>query len=184
MVEQLFENRFILTRKLHREYYREFYRRNGRNIKIISTVLACISAAIFLLFVILFRSAFAATFFLVLSVYFFLMIPYGYVFREWIGYRGLKRDHEASAIFQIVSFCRDRIHVKVNKLEFDIAYDQLDGLMETEELWILLLKGKNGLQNTQLLWKKGFKDKSEEGLKEFFGFINDKGRKSIFAAGE
>ena len=112
------------------------------------------------------------------------MIPFAYVFREWIGYRGLKRDHEAQAVFQIVGFYQDRIHVKVNKTEFDLRYDSIDGLMETEELWILLLKGKNGLQKTQLLWKKGFKDKSEEGLKEFSDFIDKKCKKSIFGAVE
>ena len=180
MAKLFFENRFILTRKLHREYYRELYKRNGRNIRIISAVLACISAVVFLLSIIMLKSAVAATLFLVLCIYFILMIPFGYAFREWIGYRGLKRDHEAAAIFQIVSFYQDRIHVKVNKTEFDLKYGALDGVIETEELWILLLKGKGGILNTQLLWKKGFKDKTEEELKRFCEFIDNKSSKSIF----
>ena len=184
MAKLFFENRFILTRKLHREYYRELYRRNGRNIRIISAVLACISAVVFLLSLIMLKSAIAATLSLVLCIYFTLMIPFGYVFREWIGYRGLKRDHEAAAIFQIVSFYQDRIHVKVNRVEFDLRYDQLDGLVETEQLWILLIRGKNGMQNTQILWKKGFKDRSEERLKEFCDFVDNKSKKSIFGTGE
>ncbi|MCR5118334.1 MAG: YcxB family protein [Lachnospiraceae bacterium] len=184
MAKLFFENRFILTKKLHREYYRELYRKNGRSIKIISAVLACIFAAAFLLSVILFKSTPAAVLALVLCIYFVLMIPFAYVFREWIGYRGLRRDHQASAIFEIVSFYQDRIHVKVNKTEFDLKYDSLDGLMETKELWVLLLKGKSGLNSTQLLWKKGFTDKSEAGLKAFREFIDNKSKKSIFGAGE
>ena len=154
MATVFFENRFILTRKLHREYYRELYLRNGRSVRIASAVLAGISAAAFLLFVIVLRAKVAAAAAMVLGIYFGLMIPFGYVFREWIGYRGLKRDHEAQAIFEIVSFYQDRIHVKVNKTEFDLKYAALDGVIETEELWILLLKGKGGIQNTQLLWTK------------------------------
>ena len=184
MATVFFENRFILTRKLHREYYRELYRRNGRSIRILAAVLAFVSAAAFFATIILFRSKAAAAVLMVLCVYFVLMIPFAYVFREWIGYRGLLRDHGAQAIFEIADFYQDRIHVKVNKTEYDLKYTDLDGLIETEELWILLFKGKGGILNTQLLWKAGFRERSEEELKRFRTFIDKKSSKSIFGVGE
>ncbi len=176
----MYENRFILTKKLHREYYRQLYKENGRGIRITSTVLMGLSAAGFMLTLILLKSVILAVVLLAAALYFALMIPFGYVFREWTDYRGLLRDHGAGAIFEIVSFYSDRMHVKVNKTEFDLTYTALRGIMETEKLWVLLFKGSSGMQETLLLWKDGFKELTEDGIKEFFDFIDKKSEGMLF----
>lgn len=176
----MYENRFILTRKLHREYYRQLYKENGRSIRLTSIVLMGLSAAGFMLTLILLKSLILTVILLVAALYFALMIPFGYVFREWIAYRGLLRDHGATAIFQIVGFYSDRIHVKLNKTEFDLKYTALAGVMETDGSWVLLFKGSSGMQETLLLWKGGFKGLTEDGLKEFFEFIDKKSGGTLF----
>jgi hypothetical protein len=180
MARLMYENRFILTKKLHREYYRQLYKENGRGIRITSMVLMGLSVVGFMLTIILLKSLLIAAVLLAAALYFALMIPFGYVFREWTDYRGLLREHGAGAIFQIVSFYSDRIHVKVNKTEFDLKYTALSGIIKTDELWVLLFKGSSGMRETLLLWRGGFKGLTDEELKEFFDFIDKKSEGTLF----
>ncbi|MCR5597602.1 MAG: YcxB family protein [Lachnospiraceae bacterium] len=177
MAKLMYENKFILTRKLHSQYFRYCYRKLQKQTRILALVLTIIFAVCFVLSLILLGSRLIASLFAVLALYFFFMIFFGYSFREWIDYRKLQSDH-GDVIVEIVKFNADNIHVKVNETGFSFNYRTIERVYETEDEYILILNLPGMIEHGQVLFKKGFKDGTD--VDAFKAYINRRSGKVIF----
>ncbi|MBQ8261237.1 MAG: YcxB family protein [Lachnospiraceae bacterium] len=177
MANIFFENRFILTRKLHKQYCKKTFRKMRKNLQIYAVVLAVIALAASLLFLFYFKMQTPAIVFGVLSLYLLFMALFGYTFSEWINYRKLQKEH-GKAIAMILEFYQDKIAVRVNKASFSFKYSSLSGAYETEDLIILIIGKRGMIEHGQVVFKDGFKDGKT--IEEFKAYINKKTKKELF----
>lgn len=177
MAKLFYENKFILTGKLHAEYFRHCFKKLQKETQIMSLILAILSLAVSAVVMIFFRNVLFTSLFAVLSLYFIFMIFFGYTFRQWIDYRRLTDEH-GDVLVTIVSFFSDRVKVKVNKTELYFKYSTIDSAYETEDSIILLLKAPGMTAHGQLLFKPAFKE--EGGVEGFKKFLNQKTGKELF----
>ena len=177
MAKLMYENKFILTRKLHSQYFRYCYRKLQKQTRILAVILTVLFAICFVLSIIFLGSRLAASLLSVITLYFFFMIFFGYSFREWIDYRKLQSDH-GDVIVEIVKFNADNIHVKVNETGFSFNYRTIERVYETEDEYILILNLPGMIDHGQVLFKKGFKDGTD--VEAFKAYINRRAGKIIF----
>ena len=177
MAKLMYENKFILTRKLHSQYFRYCYRKLQKQTRILALVFTILFAVCFVLSIIFLGSRLVASLLAVLTLYFFFMIFFGYSFREWIDYRKLQNDH-GDVIVEIVKFNADNIHVKVNETGFSFNYRTIERVYETEDEYILILSVPGMIEHGQVLFKKGFKDGTD--VEAFKAYINRRAGKTIF----
>ena len=177
MAKLMYENKFILTRKLHSQYFRYCYRKLQKQTRILALVLTILFAVCFVLSIIFLGNRLVASLFGVIALYFFFMIFFGYSFREWIDYRKLQSDH-GDVIVEIVKFNADNIHVKVNETGFSFNYRTIERVYETEDEYILILNLPGMIEHGQVLFKKGFKEGTD--VEAFKAYINRRAGKIIF----
>lgn len=177
MAKLMYENRFLLGRKLHKEYFRFFYRKTQKKTQLIAGILAALSLGLsgFLFFGL--HSRIGAGIGVILALYFVFVIFFGYAFREWLQYRELE-DLHGKGIFQMVRFYSDQVQVTVNKTKFSFKYSTIAEAYESDELLTLILKTKGMPAQGQPLYKNGFTGNIP--LDEFKSFINQKTGKKIF----
>lgn len=175
MAKIFFENKFILTPKLHRQYCKMCYAKMRRNSRIFAIVLAlvsfigaCVSAY--------YRIKLLCLISLVLVLYFILMSLWGYKFSEWVNYRSMKRKF-GEVIVMIVDFFPAYVEVKTGKTSLTFKYSSISKAYETDDLIILIIAAKGMIEHGQILFKTNFKDDS---LDRFREFINEKTGKDIF----
>lgn len=114
MAKIFYENRFILTRKLHRQYCKMTYRVMNKRIQILSAVLAAVMYGLCTVSLFYLRLPKLFLVFLGFGIYFTFMIFYGYKFSEWINFRKLK-DEYGPAITMVLHFQQDKVCVRVNE---------------------------------------------------------------------
>ena len=180
MAAVLFDNKFILTKKLHSQYCREAFKKSRFRLKLTSAVLCVIFLLLGLLFLLFLRMPKLSIVFFVFSVYFFVFIFRGYVFSDWINYRNFQRNY-GKVIVMLLEFTPVQVKVKVNSTSFSFSYNTISGAYETDDIIILLLSGKGMVEQGQVVYKNGFKNNKT--VREFKEFINDKTQKDIFDLG-
>ena len=111
-------------------------------------------------------------------VYFVVFAFCGYKFSEWINYRGMLKEHNTSAIVMLITFTPVQIKVQVNNTSFAFKYSTIDRIIETENLYILLLKAEGMIEHGQVIYKSGFKGGSSV---DFIKLINEKTGKELLA---
>ncbi len=175
MAKICFENKFILTRKLHKQYCKVSYTKMRKSSRILAFVLAAASliAAVALAY---YRIEIGVWVSLILTLYFVMMAFWGYVFSEWIGFRSMKRKY-GQVIVMIVDFMPSNVQVKVGKSSLNFKYSSITKAYETDDIIILILGAKGMIEHGQILFKANFKGNS---LSEFKEFINEKTGKRIF----
>ena len=177
MAKIFFENRFILTKKLHHQYCRETYRTMNKRMQILALVLAILMyglCAFSCFYLLLPRLAMV---FLAFGIYFTFMIFYGYRFSEWINFRKMK-DEYGPAITMVLHFLQDKVSVRVNEKSFAFKYSSIAKSYETEDTIILILGKRGMLEHGQVIFKQGFTGGAE--LEDFKKYINKKTEKEIF----
>lgn len=177
MAKILMENKFILTRKLHKQYCKDSYYKRRKGTRIMSFVLALICALVTVLFLIFYRNKVAITVSLMMVLYFVLMAFYGYLFSEMINYRSLQKQH-GKAVVMVVQFSPVQVFVRVNKTSFAFKYQTITGAYETEDLIVLILSRKGMIEHSQIIYKRGFGEAGSE--IEFKQLINEKTGLDIF----
>jgi len=175
MAKILFENKFILTRKLHKQYCKVSYSRMRKSTKILSFILAGASIIAAAVMAYLRMKVFCLVA-LVLFAYFIMMAFWGYLFSEWINFHTMKRKY-GDVIVMIVDFMPVNVQVKVGKTALNFKYSSITKAYETDDLIVLILGAKGMIEHGQVLFKQNFKDDS---LQEFKTFINEKTGKEIF----
>lgn len=175
MAKIFFENKFILTRKLHKQYCKVSYKKMRKTSRILAFSLAALSivAAGVLAYL---RIKIGVLVALVLCLYFIMMAFWGYVFSEWIGFRSMKRKY-GDVIVMIVDFLPTIVQVKVGKTALNFKYESITKAYEAEDIIILILGAKGMIEHGQILFKENFKGDS---LSQFKSFINEKTGKEIF----
>lgn len=177
MAKIFFENRFILTKKLHHQYCKETYRTMNKRMQILALVLALVMyglCAVSLFYLILPKPALV---FLAFGIYFTFMIFYGYRFSEWINFRRMK-DEYGPAIAMILQFKQDKVSVRINEKSFAFQYASIAKAYETEDLIILILGKRGMVEHGQVIFKNGFTEHAN--LEDFKQYINKKTKNDIF----
>lgn len=178
MAKIFYENRFILTRKLHHQYCKMTYRTMNKRMQILCVALSVIMYALFAFALFYLRLPKLSLVFLGFGIYFTFMIFYGYQFSEWINFRKMK-DEYGPAITMVLHFQQDKVSVRVNEKSFAFKYSSISKAYETEDSYILIL-GKQGMaEHGQIIFKQGFLHDAD--MDEFKGFINKKTKETIFA---
>lgn len=177
MAKLIYENKFILTKKLHAQYYKLCYRKTQKKTQLLAAVLALITFAVAAAVMLFFKNVFITSVLAALGLYFFFMIFLGYSFRCWVDYRRMQDEH-GQVIVMIVKFLSDNVNVKVNKTSFSFKYTTIEKAYETDDEIILILKTAGMIEHGQVLFKKGFKPESE--LIGFKEYINRRSGKKIF----
>lgn len=175
MAKICFENKFILTRKLHKQYCKVSFTKMRKSTRILAFTLSIASFIAACTFA-YFRMKMGIWVALILFIYFLLMGFWGYVFSEWIGFRSMKRKY-GQVIVMIVDFMPSSVQVKVNKTSLNFKYSSITKAYETDDIIILILGAKGMIEHGQILFKENFKNNS---LTEFKEFINEKTGKRIF----
>ena len=178
MAKILYENKFILTKKLHRQYCEETFKTMRKQIRVLSFVLAailCVAAIVLLIFFSMKKTALVVGIF---GLYFIFMGFFGYTFSEWINFRKLQDEH-GETVVMILQFEPKQVHVQVNKTSFRFKYSSISKGYETEDTLILILSRKGMIEHGQVIFKRGFSDKNA--LSDFKDFINEKTGKTIFS---
>lgn len=177
MAKIFYENRFILTRKLHQQYCKITFRAMNKRIQLLSAALAVVMYVLCAVAFFYLRLPKLCLVFLGFGVYFTFMIFYGYKFSEWINFRRLK-DEYGPAVTMILHFQQDKVCVRVNEKSFSFKYSSISKAYETEDSYILIL-GKRGMaEHGQVLFKQGFLHDAD--IEEFKRFINKKTKDTIF----
>jgi len=182
MAKVFYENKFLLTRNLHKEYCKNTYDKMRKKIKITNLILGIVFLAATVLLVIFTRLAFIATLTLLFSIYFFVMIQNGYRFSEWINYKKIceeTADVEGGEVLNIIRFEPVQIHVRAGITGYSFKYESIERAFETDRLIILILKRPGMIEHSQLVFKGGFSEKNDDTLIEFKKFINEKVGKNI-----
>ena len=177
MAKLIYENKFILTKKLHAQYYKLCYRKTQKKTQLLAALLALITFAAAAAVMLFFKNVFITSVLAALGLYFFFMIFFGYSFRCWVDNRRMQDEH-GQVIVMIVKFLSDNVNVKVNKTSFSFKYTTIEKAYETDDEIILILKTAGMIEHGQVLFKKGFKPESE--LIGFKEYINRRSGKKIF----
>ena len=177
MAKIFYENRFILTKKLHHQYCRMTYRTMNKQMQVLSAVLAsamyimCGGAFFYL------KMPKLSLVLLCFGIYFTLMIFYGYRFSEWINFRKMK-DEYGPAITMVLHFQQDKISVRVNEKSFAFKYSSISKVYETEDCYILIIGKRGMVEHGQIVFKQGFPHDTV--IDEFKRFINKKSKETVF----
>ena len=187
MAKIFFENKFLLTRKLHKQYCKKMYRETGTKTKVICIVLmiVCLAAAAGLYIGL--NMLKLPIVLVILALYFLMMAFIGYTFSEWLNFGKLRDEHSAGEGLDVViqvSFEPMNVVTKFGKTGFTFKYSTIEKAYETEDLIILVLNAKGMIRHTQIIFKKGFTDKDISTLNRFRQFINEKTEKVIFEIDE
>lgn len=177
MAKILYENKFLMTRKFHKQYCHVTFRARRKRNQLLSLALAIVALAAGLSFYFLLKWNIPGVVCFCLAAYFVFFIFYGYWFSEWINYRSLKREYGGEQVY-IIKFEPSEVHVWVNKTSFRFKYTTISGGYETKDLLILILETKGMIEHGQILFKGSFKN--AETVEEFKQFINEKSGKHIF----
>ncbi len=178
MAKLQFENKFIMTRKLHAQYCKYCYQKMRKRLQVMSGILSLICFVLAILGGVLLHSSKVMTVFLCFSLYFLLTVFWGYKFSEWLNFRKLTEDHGGEAVVMIVKFFSDQVRVQVNQSAFSFKYDSIVKGCETEDLLILILGIKGTVEQGQVVYKGNFN--GEEKIKEFKEYINRRTDREIF----
>ena len=180
MAKILYENKFILTKDLHRQYCRQCFTKMRKHTKRLSLIFAIISYLIGFAFVIFLRLRIPAGIFLTLGVYFTLWIFFGYRVSEWINYRSMQRSYGDYIVMQVF-FEPVNVRVKTGTTSLTFKYTTITGAYETEDLIILILQAEGMVEHGQVLFKRGFSGDGEgRCIPEFKKMINEKSHKPVF----
>ncbi|MDE6714259.1 MAG: YcxB family protein [Lachnospiraceae bacterium] len=177
MAKIFYENRFILTKKLHHQYCKMTYQTMNKRMQILAAVLAVIMYALCAVSFFYLRMPKVCLAFLGFGIYFTMMIFWGYRFSEWINFRKMK-DEYGPAITMILHFQQDKISVRVNEKSFAFKYSSISKAYETEDSYILILGKKGMVEHGQVIFKQGFTHDAD--IDEFKKFINKKAKETIF----
>lgn len=183
MAKIVFDNKFLLTRKLHKQYCKKAYKNSRKRIRITCLILTAIFlASAFALYTLLNWKVFAIILGL-LAGYFLLMSFIGYTFSEWVNFGKLKDEHahaKGCDVVLVITFEPVNVHVKFGKTQFSFKYTSIDSAYETDDLIVLVLKHPGMIEHSQILYKKGFTNKDDNVLDSFKEFINEKAGKAVF----
>lgn len=187
MAKLFYENRFILTRKLHKEYCKETYKKMRKTNQRLALILAAVSLILFIvLFIFLYKKKIMILLGTIIGLaflYFVGMFFFGYAFAEWFNYRDFKRNYgqeQGGEVVYQLRFEPVEVKVKVGKTSLTFKYSTIEKVYETENLFIFILSRDGMIEHGQMIFKKGFTDKSPETLENFKSFINEKAKKSLF----
>ena len=181
MAKILFENKFILTKQLHRQYCEECFTKMRKQTKLMALIFAMVFAAISCLVRFVLHWNKLAILFYVLTAYFVLWIFWGYKVSEWLNYRNLQRNHGQYIVMQI-SFEPTQVKVKTGETSLSFKYTTISKAYETKDLIILILSTEGMIEHGQVLFKNGFMgDQDGKCLNEFKKMINEKSQKDIFS---
>lgn len=183
MAKIFYENRFLLTKKLHKQYCSETYRKMRKSTQLLAMLLALATVIIAALVFIFLHGRKSMIIFAVIFIYFVMMCFFGYSFSEWFNYRSLKRDYgekKGGEIVYQIKFEPKEIRVKVGETGFTFKYTTIEKVYETADLYIFILSKKGMIEHGQPVYKNGFTDKSPETIESFKNFINEKVGKDIF----
>lgn len=177
MAKIFYENRFILTKKLHHQYCKMTYRTMNKRMQILAAVLAVIMYVLCAVLFFYLRMPKVCLVFLGFGIYFTIMIFYGYKFSEWINFRKM-RDEYGPAITMVLHFQQDKVSVRVNEKSFAFKYSSISKAYETEDSYILILGKKGMVEHGQVIFKQGFTHDAD--IVEFKKFINKKAKETVF----
>lgn len=177
MAKLFFENKFILTRKLHKEYCKATFHLTRKRQKALAFILSALCLALALVFLFVLKIRLGILIAGIFAAYFFYMGIWGYTFYEWIDMGRLK-DEFGPAVVMVVSFFSDRVALRVNEKHLAFKYSSITTSLETENLIILLVNAEGIIEHGQAIYKKAFE--KEEDILAFKKYINDKTGKAIF----
>lgn len=177
MAKIFFENRFLLTKKLHKQYSKETFKKMRKSTSFLSLGLAFLTLIAAILAFIFFAARKILILFLLAFIYFILMSLFGYIFSDWLNFRNMKRNYgekKGGEVVYQIKFEPTEVRVKVGSTGYTFKYTTIEKIYETEDLLIFILNAKGMIEHGQIIYKKGFTDKSPETLDNFRKFINDK----------
>ena len=177
MAKVLYNNKFILTKKLHKQYCQETFKATRKRTKTICLIFSpiCLIAG-FLILIFLHMTIPTCVAFMA-AIYFLLMAFWGYTFSEWINFRSMEREYGRDVV-TIMDFMPVQIFVKVGSSSFSFKYETIQKVYETEDIFILILKTKGMIEHGQIVFKNGFGEGVD--IQEFKRFLNDKSGKELF----
>lgn len=177
MAKIFYENRFILTKKLHHQYCRLTYRTMNKRMQILSAALAAVMYALSVAAFFYLRMPRLCLTSFAFGIYFTLMIFWGYRFSEWINFRKMK-DEYGPAITMVLQFQQDKVSVRVNEKSFAFKYSSITKAYETEDTYILIIGKRGMVEHGQVIFKQGFSRDTD--VDEFKSFLNKKAKETIF----
>lgn len=183
MAKILYDNKFLLTRKLHKQYCKTGYRKTRKRIRVTCIVLTVLFALVAILLGVFTNLKILVGIAGFLAGYFFLMIFMGYTFSEWVNFGKMRDEYSHGKgldVVVVVSFEPVNVHVKFGKSQFSFKYTSIGKADETEDLIILYLNHPGMIEHAQILYKNGFTNKGEDTISEFKAFINEKSGKQVF----
>ncbi len=176
MAKLCFENKFILTRKLHKEYCKTTYKKTRNKRKVVYGILAVLFLAVAVVAALVWKLLPVIIAAGVISLFCFYSLFFGYVLYEWFDMGRLKEEF-GPAVAMVVSFYSDRVAIRVNDKKVAFKYSSITRCVETENLYIFFVYSEGIIEHGQALFKKGFK---EEEIPAFQKYINERTGKEIF----
>lgn len=177
MAKIFYENRFILTKKLHHQYCKMTYRTMNKRMQVLSAALSLVMYALCAAAFFYLKMPKLSLVFLGFGIYFTVMIFYGYRFSEWINFRKMK-DEYGPAITMVLHFQQDKVSVRVNEKSFAFKYSSISKAYETEDGYILIIGKRGMVEHGQIIFKQGFSKDTD--IEEFKRFVNKKTKETIF----
>lgn len=175
----MYENRYILTKKLYTQYCSKTFATMNKRMRILAFSIAAgftVATALVFWFT---RIKWLTIVLGVCMLYFYFMGICGYRFSEWINFRRMQ-DEQGKVLVHLMKFCADQVNVQVNQTKFTFKYSSITKAYETEDLLILIIGAKGMIEHGQVVFKNGFTDKGEDTVENFKKFINQKAKKMIF----
>ena len=183
MAKTFYENRFLLTRKLHKEFCRTTFLKMRKKLRVIWAIVSLVFFLIAASLYIFTKLRILPIFAIIIGLVFFYSIFQGYRFSEWVNYRSLCRetaDVAGGEVVMITRFEPVQIHVKAGKTGYSFKYATIDRVLETTNLFILILKHEGMIEHSQILFKGGFTEKNEDTLDQFKKYLNEKTGKELW----
>lgn len=177
MAKLFFENKFILTRDLHKEYCKATYKVTRTRRKVIYGILAVAFLAVALVSAFLWHLIPIIIVAGIISAFCFYSLFFGYLLYEWFDMGRLKEEF-GPAVAMVVSFYSDRIGIRVNEKKVAFKYDSITRCIETEHLYIFFVYAEGIIEHGQAIYKNGFGEEIK--IPEFQRVINEKTGKEIF----
>lgn len=177
MAKIFYENRFILTKKLHHQYCKMTYQTMNKRMQVLSAALAAVMYVLCAVAVFYLRMPKLCLVFFCFGIYFTFMIFYGYRFSEWINFRKMK-DEYGPAITMVLHFQQDKVSVRVNEKSFAFKYSSISKAYEIDDGYILIIGKRGMVEHGQIIFKQGFTGDAD--LDEFKRFINKKTKETLF----
>lgn len=180
MAKVLYENKFILTKKLHAQYCQMCFTKMRKQTKLICLLLALVCLAVAVPVNIFTTLRIVPGILYVLAVYFIFWIFQGYRVSEWINYKNMQRNYGEYIVMQVF-FEPVQVKVKTGDTALAFKYTTISKAYETEDLIVLILSTEGMIEHGQVLYKNGFAGDTEgKCIKDFKIMINEKAHKPIF----